>query len=141
MSESGPVLFYDGECGLCARCVRLLLWADRKRRRLRFAPLQGRAAQAFFADRGVGADQVASVVFVRNWETRNEATVLEKSDALIAAASTAGGVLRVLALLKVVPASWRDAIYAWVARHRRKFFGDCSTDLLPTKADGERFLL
>mgnify|MGYP000479251079 CR=1 FL=1 len=27
-APSGPVLFFDGECGLCNRIVRLLLWLD-----------------------------------------------------------------------------------------------------------------
>ena len=40
------VLFYDGQCGLCNRVVRLLLQTDRAGR-LRFATLQSAPAQAY----------------------------------------------------------------------------------------------
>jgi predicted DCC family thiol-disulfide oxidoreductase YuxK len=40
VAATGPVLFFDGECGLCNRVVRLMLRLDR-RGRLRYAPLQG----------------------------------------------------------------------------------------------------
>ena len=36
----GPVLLYDGDCGFCAESVQLVLRHER-RRRVRFAPLQG----------------------------------------------------------------------------------------------------
>ncbi|MCC6889643.1 MAG: DUF393 domain-containing protein, partial [Hyphomicrobiales bacterium] len=39
--STGPILFFDGECGLCARSVAWCLRQDR-RRVLRFAPIQGR---------------------------------------------------------------------------------------------------
>ena len=39
----GPVVLYDGECGLCHRSVKFLLARDRKQ--LWYAPLQGETAQ------------------------------------------------------------------------------------------------
>ena len=44
MSVADPVLFFDGECGLCQRLVRGLLKLD-QRGGLRLAPLQGPTAQ------------------------------------------------------------------------------------------------
>jgi hypothetical protein len=40
-----PILFFDGECGVCTRTVRFLLHRDRRRRSLRFASLQGNTAR------------------------------------------------------------------------------------------------
>ena len=51
-SNAGPVLLFDGECGLCHRVVRGLLKCDR-RERLRFAPLHGAAAQVWLRERGL----------------------------------------------------------------------------------------
>ena len=39
-TQHGPILFYDGECGLCARWVQFCLARDRHGV-LRYAPLQG----------------------------------------------------------------------------------------------------
>ena len=47
MSGSGPVLLYDGLCGLCVRTVQIVLRGDR-RGVLRFAPLQGDFAAEVF---------------------------------------------------------------------------------------------
>ena len=51
-AEIGPVLLFDGTCGLCNRCVRLLLRLDR-RARLHFAPLQSAPAQAYLRTHGL----------------------------------------------------------------------------------------
>jgi hypothetical protein len=51
-----PVLLFDGECGLCQRLVRVLLGLDR-RGRLRFAPLQGPAAQSYLRQHGSARDR------------------------------------------------------------------------------------
>jgi predicted DCC family thiol-disulfide oxidoreductase YuxK len=37
---TNPILFYDGQCGLCDRSVRWVMRRDRQRI-FRFAPLQG----------------------------------------------------------------------------------------------------
>lgn len=45
---SVPVVFYDGPCGLCQTCVRLLLRIERRHTEspLHFSPLQGSTAIA-----------------------------------------------------------------------------------------------
>ena len=49
---TGPVLLFDGECGLCNRVVRLAAALDREGK-LRFAPLQGPSAQAYLRAHGL----------------------------------------------------------------------------------------
>ena len=44
-ASAGPVLFFDGVCGLCDRTVTWLFEHDR-RHVLRFAPLQGETAKS-----------------------------------------------------------------------------------------------
>src|SRR6188508_2010974 len=39
-ANTGPILFFDGDCGLCTRAVQWCLTHDHKHT-LRFAPLQG----------------------------------------------------------------------------------------------------
>lgn len=47
MKPSGPVLFYDGQCGLCSRAVRFVLrWENKTGETLKFAPLEGELARA-----------------------------------------------------------------------------------------------
>lgn len=139
MDKSGPVLLFDGECGLCVRCVKFLLWFDRKRR-LRFAPLQGAAAQAFLRERGLPEADFDSAIFVADWSRRRTgAEPAFKTDALLAALVALGGLWRVAAVFRFVLRDGRDGLYAWVARRRRKIFGPAKPGDLPAAEVG-RFL-
>ena len=121
---AGPVLLFDGECGLCNRIVRLLLRLDRVGR-LTYAPLQGSAAQAYLRMVGLPTQDFDSLVFVRDWGRREEKALLLRTDGAIAALRAVGGVARWLAgLLAVFPAGWRDAGYLMVARWRYRIFGE-----------------
>jgi predicted DCC family thiol-disulfide oxidoreductase YuxK len=140
MDVSGPVILFDGECGLCVRCVRLLLVNDRDGR-LRFAPLQGGAAQIFLRERGLPTEDFDSAIFVPDWTQRFEAAPLYRTDALLAAMRAAGGVWRWVTWLRVVPRTWRDTAYRWVARMRRSVFGEGDFSTLQSEFGPERFLV
>lgn len=135
-----PVLLFDGECGLCNRVVRLLLRLD-QRGRLRFAPLQGPAAQEFLRAHGLPAADFSTLVFVPDWTRRAEKTFLLRTDGAIAALRAGGGVGRWLAaMLAIVPRSLRDAGYKFVARTRYKIFGPWKACPLPRPEWAARFL-
>ena len=140
MDDSCPVLLFDGECGLCVRAVRLLLNSDRKRR-LRFAPLQGGAAQEFLRERGWPTEDFESVIFVSDWARRLVVAPLVKTDALCAAVEVTGGRLALLGWFRFFPRLCRDAVYCWVARRRRQFFGRGDGDALWREFGAERFVL
>jgi len=133
------VLFFDAECGLCNRCVWLLLRLDR-RGRLRFAPLQGATAQAYLSSRGLPTDDFDSMVFVPDWEKRAERGHLLRTDAVLAALRESGGIGRWIGALRVLPAGLRDPFYRGVARCRYAVFGRWKPAPLPRADWAERFL-
>lgn len=136
----GPVLLFDGECGLCNRVVRLLLRWDR-RGRLRFSPLQGPAAQSYLRAHGLPTEDFDSLVFVPDWSQWASAPgpsspsqplapgrfFLFKTDGVIAALRVLGAdslAARILAGgLALFPRSIRDAGYRFIARWRYRLFG------------------
>ncbi len=137
---SGPVLLYDGDCGLCNRVVRLLLRLDRAER-LRFARLQGEAGQAYLRAHGLPAADFDSLVFVPDWSRREQREFLLRTDGVIAALRVCGGVATELAaVLEVVPVRWRDAGYRLVARWRYRIFGQWRPRPLARPEWAERFL-
>jgi len=139
MNVSGPVLLFDGECGLCVRCVRWLLVSDRCGR-LRFASLQGEAAQCFLRERGLLTEDFDSAILVADWSRRLETPPLFRTDALLAATRVVGGGWRLLTWLRIVPRAWRDLAYFWVARSRRRAFGAGDSAALYAAFDSNRFL-
>ena len=136
-SPSGPVLFFDGECGLCNRVVRWLLRVDR-RGVLRFAPLQGPAAQDFLRRHGLPTDDFDSLVFVPDWSQRDHKNFSLRTDGVIAALRAAGAT-GWAALLAPWPRAWRDAGYRFVARWRYRVFGPWKACPLPQPEWAARF--
>ena len=139
-TSPSPVLLFDGECALCNRVVRLLLWLDR-RKTLRFAALQGCAGQNFLRRHGLPADDFDSLVFVPDWPGPERGGYLQRTDGLLAALRACGGWGEGLAaVLAICPRGWRDAGYRAVARSRYRIFGAWQPQPWPRPEWAERFL-
>ena len=134
-----PVLLYDGECGLCNRVVRLMLRLDAEGR-LRFAPLQGPAAQAYLRAQAMPTEDFETIVFIPDWRAP-EAHPAFRTTGAVQALRTMGGAGRLLGdLLSLFPVWLRDAGYRGIARCRYRIFGPWQPKPL-AKAEWEaRFL-
>lgn len=129
---TAPVLFYDGECGLCDRSVRWCLRHDR-RRRLRFAPLQG-STYAAIATPG-------KPVALESLVLADRSGLHLRGDAVLLVLQEIGGGWALLGTLgRVIPRALREASYRVVARHRRRWFGGTEQCRIPTVQDRSRFL-
>ena len=134
------MLFFDGECGLCNRIVRLLLRLDRHGA-LRFATLQGPSAQAFLRHHGLPVSDFDSLIFVPSWARRDRREFLRRTDGAVAALRAIGGVGgTILASLRFLPAAWRDGMYKGIARCRYRLFGKWVDRPLPRLEWRARFL-
>lgn len=130
MSEE-RIVFFDGVCGLCNRFVDRLLRLDRNAM-LRFSPLQGDTARVRLPD-GMGSS-LDTVVYLRGDK------LIQRSDAALWILIDLGGWCHVYRALFIVPRFVRDAVYAWVARNRYRWFGKRDTCRLPTPEERPRFL-
>jgi predicted DCC family thiol-disulfide oxidoreductase YuxK len=127
-----PVLFFDGECGLCNRSVRWLLARDR-RRVLHFAPLQGRmAAQKLVVLPSDYKDWAVAL-----WD---EDGIHYESDAMLRAVAHLGGLWRLARLLLIIPRVIRNGVYRFVARNRIRWFGRVDSCALLSAEDRARLL-
>lgn len=141
MSEwSGPVLFFDGECGLCNRLVRVLLRLDDEGR-LRFAPLQGSSAQVYLRTHGLPTEDFDTIIFVPTWGSRAEPAYRVRTTGVVGALRAIGGGPRVAGdALALVPTALRDLGYKLVARTRYALFGPWKPRPLARPEWRERFL-
>ena len=136
-TPAGPVLLFDGECGLCNRVVRRLLALDREGK-LRFAPLQGPPAQAYLQAHHLPTADFSTLVFVPDWPAGDAAPLL-RTDGVIAALRAVGhsGLAGTLAIF---PRAVRDAGYKFVARVRSRIFGPWRSCPLPRPEWAARFI-
>lgn len=115
MSEQ-PILFYDGDCGLCHRFVLFVLKHEQEPD-FRFAPLGGETFLASF-DEGQAEEFPDSLIL-----KTAEGGILTLSDAAVYALKTLSpGWRRTGKLIGVFPKPIRDFGYRCVAAIRRKLF-------------------
>lgn len=134
---TGPVLLYDGSCGLCAASVQLILRNERLNT-LRFAPLEGTYAATVKA-RHPELAGVNSMVWVEPAAGRAPESVLVRSTAALRVAGYLGGLWRMIGLGRLLPRPLRDAVYDVVATHRHRF-GGADQCYLPPPEVRARFL-
>ena len=133
----GALLLYDGDCGVCAASVQLVLRHDR-RGTLRFASLQGPTGRAVRA-RHPALAAVDSVIWVDAAGEAGAERVLVRSAAALRVARYLGGGWRVLGVLGwLVPRPVRDAAYDLIARHRMRLRAPAC--LLPDARERARFV-
>jgi predicted DCC family thiol-disulfide oxidoreductase YuxK len=135
----GPVLLFDGECGVCAASVQWVLAHERKAHEqsgtLRFAALESPAGRGFLAASGLNKD-VDSLVWLEAEGGHLRADYY--ADAVRRALRYVGGPWTILlALLALVPRPVRDLGYRTFARHRQAVAArQC---LVPTPTQKARF--
>jgi predicted DCC family thiol-disulfide oxidoreductase YuxK len=129
---------YDGTCGLCNACVRLLLRID-KAGTLRFAPLQGTTAQAILRERGLPTEDFDSLIFVPDFP-RSDGPHHLRTEGVLRVLKELGGVWRAMLWLRIIPAGVRDFFYKLVARMRYRLFGEYRPRPLARPEWAARFL-
>lgn len=131
--DAGPVVLFDGVCNLCNASVLFIIKRDRAAR-FRFAALQSGAAAALPASAPHHGPVPDSIVLVE------DGRVFTQSTAALRIARRLRFPWPVLYGLIVVPRPLRDAVYAWIARNRYRWFGKRDACMLPTPELRARFL-
>jgi len=129
----GPLVLYDGTCGLCDRSVQLILRHDR-RGRFRFAALQSDVGRALLARHGLPVDALDTVVLVE------DGRAWTKSRAALGIARRMDAPWPALGVLGIVPRPVRDFLYDRVAKSRYRIFGRVDACMLPPPEVRARFL-
>jgi predicted DCC family thiol-disulfide oxidoreductase YuxK len=130
--RGGPVVIFDGECGLCQASVQFMLRND-PAGNLRFAPRQSPAGQALLRQHGFADALPNSVVLVE----QGRACIGSTAPLRIARHLRFPWPLAAAGLL--VPRFLRDAVYNWIARNRFRFSRKTACRL-PTESERRRFL-
>ncbi|HXS16322.1 MAG TPA: DCC1-like thiol-disulfide oxidoreductase family protein, partial [Polyangiaceae bacterium] len=131
----GPILLYDGSCGVCARSVQWILVHERTHS-LRFAALESPVGQALRDATGISRD-VDSLIWV---EARSDQSVHGRvwSEAILSVLRYVGGPWRALSHLRIVPRPLRDVAYRLFAHYRLRLVA--RSCLVPSAEQHSRFL-
>jgi predicted DCC family thiol-disulfide oxidoreductase YuxK len=138
VTETNPIVLYDGVCGLCNHLVQFLLKRDR-RDRFRFASLQSEFTTSLLIRHGVDPHDLDTVYVVKNHGQPNE-NLLARSDAILYMLSELGGLWKLAAVGRLVPRVLRDVFYKIVAHNRYRVFGKHESCMLPEPRQRQKFL-
>lgn len=132
MTNSGPIVLFDGVCNFCDAAVNLIISRD-KAGVFRFAPLQSDAGRELVAKYEIPAD-VDSVILV------DDGRAFLHSDAAIRIAQKLGGGWKLLTAFAILPRFVRDWFYRLFAKYRYRLFGKKDACMMPTPEIRGRFL-
>jgi predicted DCC family thiol-disulfide oxidoreductase YuxK len=131
--ELHPVVLFDGICNLCSGAVQFIIKHDKKRV-FRFASLQSGFGQKVMQQFGLPADELNSFILFTG------SKIYTKSTGALMIFRRLNGLLPLVYGFIVVPKFIRDAVYAYIARNRYKWFGKKDTCWIPTEALQELFM-
>jgi predicted DCC family thiol-disulfide oxidoreductase YuxK len=132
--EKASIVLYDGTCGFCNRSVLFIIHRDHNAR-FCFASLQSDIAEQLIISIGHKPEELPdSLILIENGNLYVEST------AALRICRQLDGIWKLLSLFLLVPASFRDVLYRFVARHRYKIKGREAACSVPTPEIRKRFL-
>ena len=129
--EKIPIVFYDGDCQLCALSVQRILKYE-KHEILQFAPLGG---STYLEKLGARYDQEkpdSLLVYTKDKVLRESAAFFEIVPYLRRPMSLIG-------IFRILPRFVTDAIYRMIGRNRYSWFGKVKQECM-IYSDNKRFL-
>lgn len=132
MKEIKNILFYDGDCALCNRCVRYIT-AHEKNNGLFFSSLQSDYAKKELAKYHYDFSKLNTLVLIM------DGNIYYKSDAALNLSRFLKAPYSWSLALKIFPRFLRNAVYDVIARNRKKWWKK-EYCFLPAPAMKKRFV-
>lgn len=133
LPEGKSLVLYDGECGLCSQFVQFILKRD-SRRKIYFASLHSEVGKYCLERLGIQHLSEDTFVFIEeeNWSI--------KSTAALNIVKYLKGAWPLLSIFKMMPVSWRDSLYSFVAKRRKRWFQSKEACQLRSEDESRRIL-
>lgn len=123
----------DDRCGLCAKTARRIAQADTKDR-VRLVPIRSELGRSLMEHYDLNAVDPQTWLLIRDGRAYGGLT------AAMNLFPSLSMWYAPLAMVHVVPARWRDRLYAKIARHRYRWFGHADLCAMPDKDVQDRLV-
>jgi len=126
-NDQNSIILFDGVCNLCNSSVKFILKRDKKKQFI-FASLQSDAAENILLHHKYKKIGLNSIILIHRDK------LYEKSSAVLQIFSVLGMPWKLFTVFYILPLSWRDFLYDFIAQNRYKWFGkkDSCIMMLPT---------
>ena len=128
-----PILLFDGVCNLCHHAVQFVIRHEKKPT-IHFASLQSELGQSYIEKTHLPKEGLKSLIFVENGKIYTHSTAALKMGRYLKAPWSWAYIFIIL------PKSFRDFFYNYIAKNRYKWFGKKEECMLPSPEVKARFL-
>jgi predicted DCC family thiol-disulfide oxidoreductase YuxK len=128
------IILFDGVCNLCDSAVQTIIKHDTKDV-FRFVALQSDLGQKIIKHLGIDTQKTDSIILYQPGFA-----YYYKSEAALEIAKHLGGIFYFASLFSILPTSFSNYIYDYIAKNRYKWYGKKETCLIPTKELQGKFL-
>lgn len=128
------IILFDGVCNLCDTAVQFIIKYDKKDD-FRFVPLQSNLGQEIIKHIGIDTQKTDSIILYQP-----QIAYYYKSEAALEIAKHLGGIFYFASLFSILPTSFSNYIYDYIAKNRYRWYGKKESCLIPTKELQAKFL-
>lgn len=134
LPKDKKIILFDGVCNLCDSTVQFIIKHDKKDI-FRFVALQSELGQQIVKHIGVDTSKTDSILLYEPG-----VAYYYKAEAAIKIASELGGIYSLIQGFSVLPKSFSNSVYDYVARNRYKWYGKKEECMIPTPEMKAKFL-
>ncbi|SHG38065.1 Predicted thiol-disulfide oxidoreductase YuxK, DCC family [Flavobacterium micromati] len=134
LPKDKKVILFDGVCNLCDLAVQVIIKHDKKDV-FRFVALQSDLGQRIIKHLGIDTQKTDSIILYQPGFA-----YFYKSEAALEIAKDLGGIYYFASLFSILPDSFNNAVYDYIARNRYKWYGKKDNCLIPTPELQDKFL-
>jgi predicted DCC family thiol-disulfide oxidoreductase YuxK len=127
------IVLFDGVCNYCNRQVNLIIRRDKKKK-FKFAPLQGTAGQRLLNQFNLPTEDFHSFILIENGK------VYQRSAAALKLYNQLPWYWKWMQAGWILPRFIRDGLYNLFAKNRYKWFGKKDACMIPAPGVRERFI-
>jgi predicted DCC family thiol-disulfide oxidoreductase YuxK len=131
--DDHPIIVFDAHCVLCSGWIGFILRRDRTGI-FRLLPAQSALGRALYLHYGLDPENYEAYLLIA------DGVAFFKSEATIRMTQRLGFPWSLAAAFRVLPESFRDRLYDWVARNRFRLFGRRTACYRPDARYQARFL-
>jgi len=134
LPKDKKIILFDGVCNLCDSAVQFIIKNDKKDI-FRFVALQSDLGQRIIKHLGIDTQKTDSIILYRPGFA-----YFCKSEAALEIAKDLGGIFYFASLFSILPYSFNNYVYDYIARNRYKWYGKKDNCLIPTPELQDKFL-
>ncbi|MFS8048773.1 thiol-disulfide oxidoreductase DCC family protein [Rhizobium sp. BR 314] len=132
--RSSTIIVFDTDCVLCSAWVHFILRHERDQK-IKFVSAWSNEGMSLAARHNLTVDDLDETYLVVE-----DGRGLVRSDAGLALLGHLSMPWRTLRILSIFPRSFRDIVYAFIARNRYRWFGHSENCFVPPQGQSHRFV-